>query len=86
MTDTFQDHTPGLESPPSHILNVSPNDNQDMPTSCRALNVATDGLVRVTLVGGTTGTVFIAAGVTFPLRAKRVWATGTTATGIAALS
>ncbi|PWJ12878.1 hypothetical protein SAMN05421539_11514 [Jannaschia seohaensis] len=39
--------------------------------------------MRVTTVGGSTEAIHIAAGVPFPIRVTRVWATG--ATGIVAL-
>lgn len=86
QNDTFGDLTPGLTSPAQHIEAVSPNDSADLIRASRALNVASGGVVRVTTIDGSTGDVYIAAGVAFPLRAMRVWATGTTATGIAALS
>lgn len=85
MADTFREYTPGLESPPSHLAAVTPSDTNDLATASRALNVEQNGFVRVTTVGGDTGTLFIAAGCTFPVRVRRVWSTGTTATGIVAL-
>jgi len=42
--------------------------------------------VQVTTSGGSVASVYIAAGTAFPVRATRVWATGTTASGITALS
>lgn len=86
MADNFEDFISGLESPPSRIDAVTPDDAADLPTSSRALNVAQSGLVQITTVGGTTASIYIAAGVAFPVRASRVWATGTTANGIVALS
>ena len=85
MSDTFANFQTGLESPAAHLLAITPNNNTDLPTACRALNVATSGTVRVTTVGGTTETVYVAAGVAFPVRAIRVWNTGTTATNIVAM-
>lgn len=85
MPDKFSSHTESLSSPPSHVLDVTPDDTTDLPVASRALNVAETGTVQVTTVGGTTATVTIAAGSTFPIRAQRVWATGTTATGIMAM-
>lgn len=85
MTDTFASHAAGLESPPSRTIAVTPDDGADLPFASRALNAAGEGAVRVTTVGGDTGTVYLAAGIAFPLRVRRVWATGTTATGIVAL-
>lgn len=85
MTDKFQGYTEGLNSPPSNILTLTPNDGTDLPAVIRCINAATSGSVRVTTINGDTGTVYIAAGVTFPIRANRVWATGTTASGLVGL-
>lgn len=86
MTDRFDNHTPGLESPASHLLAVTPSDATDLAQTSRALNVAQSGLVQVTTTGGSVATIYIAAGVPFPVRVTRVWSTGTTASGIVALS
>lgn len=86
MSDIFQNHTPGLESPPSHLLAVVPSDSADLAMASRAINVAQSGLVQVTTVAGSTAAVYVAAGVAFPVRATRIWATGTTASGITVLS
>lgn len=85
MPDKFANTTSSLESPAAYLAAVTPDDSADLPVAGRAINVATDGSVRVTTVGGTTGTVYIAAGGVFPVRASRIWATGTTATGIVVL-
>lgn len=82
MADPFANLTPGLESPASHIAAVVPSDTEDLTLVSRGLNVATSGTVRVTTVSDETATVFLAAGSAFPIRVKRIWATGTTATGI----
>lgn len=85
MKDDFSEFTPGLESPAVGIRQVTPSDTADIYMASRAINVATTGAVRVTTVGGTTETIYIAAGIAFPIRAQRVWQTGTTATGIVAM-
>lgn len=85
MSDAFAGHQTGLESPAVRIAEITPDDATDLARPCRALNVAAAGTVRVTTIEGDTGTVFVAAGGAFPIRATRVWATGTTATGIVAL-
>ena len=85
MTDPFSGHQAGLESPALYVDAVTPDDAADLSRPSRALNVAQSGAVRVTTVTGDTGTVFVAAGAAFPIRVVRVWATGTTATGIVAL-
>jgi hypothetical protein len=85
MPDLFESHTPGLESPAAHLTSVTPSDIADLQQACRALNVAASGAVRVTTVSGDIATITVAAGVPFPVRCRRVWATGTTATGIVAM-
>lgn len=85
MTDHFDSFIPGLESPATHLEEVTPSDAVNLANVSRALNVATSGSVRITTCGGDIATVTIAAGTAFPVRACRVWATGTTATGIVAL-
>ncbi|MEL6734364.1 MAG: hypothetical protein AAFO98_00565 [Pseudomonadota bacterium] len=85
MSDPFKNYTPGLESPATSVEAITPDDGTDLVQPSRALNVAQSGLVQITTLDDTTATVFIAAGIPFPVRAKRVWATGTTAVGIVSL-
>ncbi|MGI1662015.1 spike base protein, RCAP_Rcc01079 family [Palleronia sp. KMU-117] len=85
MPDLFASSTPGLESPAAHLKVVTPSDSEDMPFASRALNVSGGGAVRVTTVAGDVATIAVVAGVPFPIRCRRVWATGTTATGIVAM-
>ncbi|WP_299734633.1 hypothetical protein [uncultured Roseobacter sp.] len=82
MADKFESFSEGLQSPPSNLVPIVPNDSTDLPNAVRSLNVAESGAVRVTTVSGNTATLFIAAGIAFPVRAQRVLSTGTTATGI----
>lgn len=85
MADLFSNLTPGLESPAVDVADVTPNDLRDLPLTTRALNVATDGAVKITSKGGGIATVYVVAGIAFPVRATRIWQTGTTATGIVAM-
>lgn len=85
MKDTFGGFAGGLESPPTHLVAATPSDGADLPHASRAINVAGAGAVRVTTIGGTTGTLHVAAGVPFPIRATRIWQAGTTETGIVVL-
>ena len=82
MPDSFANFTSSLESPAASIFAITPDDGAELGNATRALNVAVSGKVRVTTVSGATDTIHIAAGIAFPIRATRVWATGTTATGI----
>lgn len=83
--DRFASHSVTPDQPATTLLEIVPSDNDDLPEVLAGLNVETPGLVRVTTKDGSTGSVFVAAGTMFPLRITRVWATGTTATGIRGL-
>ena len=85
MADLFSSHSESLSSPPSNLTRAVPSDTQDLAFVSRAINVAQSGTLRVTTLGGSVETVFVAAGIVFPLRAKRIWASGTSATGIVAM-
>ncbi len=86
MNDIFQNHIPGLESPAIQLGAVAPADGQDLAFVSRAIAVGGEGFVRVTTVTGHEGRIFIVPGAPFPIRVRRVWATGTTATDIVALA
>jgi len=83
--DRYASHarSPGL--PAGSVAAITPSDVSDLPEITVALNVAAPGAVRVTTLEGDVVDIHVAAGVAFPLRVRRVWATGTTATGIRAL-
>lgn len=86
MSDFFEHHVPGLESPASRLATVTPDDAADLAVTARAIAVGTEGFVRLTTVAGDTGRIYVVPGAPFPVRASRVWATGTTATEIVALA
>ena len=85
MSDPFSDFATSLESPASNAYDIVPDDAADIAVVTRALNVTVEGTVRVTTHSGQTVTLYIAAGGAFPIRVRRVWATGTSATGIVGL-
>lgn len=69
MSDPFKNYTSGLESPATLLEAVTPDDASDLAIPSRALNVQQSGTVRVTTTQGSTATLFIAAGICFPVRA-----------------
>ena len=85
MGDNFKNLPVDLNSPAEHVEAVVPNDSADLPNSTRALSVGVTGDVHLVTVAGDEETVYMAAGQPFPIRVKRVFATGTTATNIVAL-
>lgn len=85
MPDPFANRMRAPTDPAVTIFAISPSDGADLPLTTAGLNVLTPGRVRVTTAGGTEGTISVHPGHAFPIRATRVWETGTTATGITGL-
>jgi hypothetical protein len=85
MSDAFADRHRRPTDPAISVFEITPNDGLDLAHVTTALNVATPGTVRVTTVDGSTADVTVHPGVPFPIRARRVWFTGTTATGLRGL-
>ena len=86
MYDFFHDRTSGLESPATRLAGVTPNDTADLNFVSRAIAVGTEGFVQLITIGGDAGRVYVVPGAPFPIRARRVLATGTTASDIVALA
>ncbi len=85
--DRFSTFPATPDQPATMLVEVVPNDDgEGLAQMLLGLNVETPGHVRVTTRDGAVGTVFVAAGIFFPLRVSKVWATGTTATGICGLA
>lgn len=66
------------------IAAVTPSDSVDLPFIPRTLYVSVAGSVKVTMMDGSVDTYPNLIAGRHPIRATRVWATGTTATGIVA--
>jgi hypothetical protein len=84
--DQFKNHAQNLESPATRLAEIVPSDTTPLVFVTRAITVETAGHLQVVTAAGDTGRVFVAAGIPFPLRATRILATGTTATGIVGLA
>ena len=87
MTDPFKDHQTALTSPARNGFSVAPDDNTDLPVSCRSLFVGGAGNLSVILVGDSSPVAFtnISQGTILPVSVKRVLTSSTTATDIVAL-
>lgn len=85
MPDSFANSHRRPTDPAITVFDVSPDDGADLPHVTTALNVATPGVIRMTTVDGSTADLTVHPGHAFPVRARRVWLTGTTATGIRGL-
>lgn len=88
MADPNASLSTGMTGPTRQLLNVTPSDTVDVATVGRAITVLVSGTVRITAANNADGTYsdfHIAAGTPLPVCAKRIWDTGTTATGIVSL-
>jgi len=85
MAGEYDEYGRGITSPPDDGFAIVESDIADLPREIRAINVAVTGPVRVLTSKGNDLTVFIAAGIQFPLVCKKVFASGTTATGLVGL-
>ncbi len=86
ITDAYSHMSSGLSSPAVGAFAITPNDGSDLALMPRALMVATAGDVSVVMKDGSPATLpALMPGVVYPLRVKRVLATGTGAGGIVGL-
>jgi hypothetical protein len=64
---------------------ITPSDTDELPYITRAISIAVEGDLKIVTKRGSTVTIpsgYLAAKVMYSIRAKKVFATGTTATGI----
>lgn len=77
--------TPTYPMFPEDAAAVTPSDSADLP-QFSVIYVGVTGTVKVTTAQGTDVTFKgVAAGTVIPVRARRVWSTGTTATDMVAI-
>lgn len=86
MSDAFSGYARSMNDPAITVFDIAPDDATDLAQVTIALNVASPGTVRVTTADGSISDLSIYPGHAFPLRVRRVWLTGTTATGIVGLA
>ncbi|MEJ2816383.1 hypothetical protein [Caulobacter sp. CCG-8] len=70
--------------PAEDFYPVTPDNANDLAVFTRAICLAVGGDVKVHKLDGTAVTLTLPAGV-IPIRVRRIWSIGTTATGITAL-
>ena len=86
MADAYAHQARSVRDPAITTFDITPDDATDLAQVTIALNVASPGNVRVTTLDGSTADISVAPGQPFPIRARRVWQTGTSATGIRGLA
>lgn len=77
--DKFANHAPGLDSPASRAFAITPDDDNDLALTTRAIYVGQPGDIHLITANGDDVTfVGVPVGI-MPIRAVRVHATGTNA-------
>lgn len=73
-------------SPARQLRTITPSDSVDLPGGVRGIYAAVAGDIAIVAIDDSSPVVVtVAANSIFPVQAKRVCATGTTATGLVAL-
>jgi len=88
MADFFANHSSGLDSPATRAFAIVPDDNNDLAVIPRALYTGRGGSIVLALLDDVAEVTLLSvpAGIVLPLRARRVKATGTTATDMVGLA
>ena len=89
MADPYASTPDGLSTPARRAAAIVPSDSTDLPNVTKAIYVGTAGDVVLRAVFTDTVSVTfknVQPGMILPVCAKRVMATGTTATNLVALS
>lgn len=86
MTDRFAHTANSLSSPATHAFAIAPADGTDLAETTRAIYVGAGGAIAMRMQSGALVTLAgVPQGTLLPLRADRVLATGTTASGLIGL-
>jgi hypothetical protein len=86
MPDRYAAHTASFMAPASHGFAITPDDSTDLSEVTRGIYAGTGGDLSVVLREGATLTFAnVVGGTILPVRAARVRATGTTASGLIGL-
>ena len=85
MADLFSNNADTVFSPARKMVAVTPNDSADLADIPKALLIGVGGTLTITAADDTSSVALTVSAGVLPVRAKRVFATGTTATGIVAL-
>lgn len=90
QTDRFYRAPSALTGPAKYSFAITPNDGTDLATPCRTVYVGTAGNIKLELAGDTAGAFVILnnvpAGTMLAVRARKIWATGTSAANLVGLN
>ena len=85
MADPYASYASWAPGTVNNAAVVVPSDTADLPIVATMLGIGVGGLIKVTTAGGQTVSLTVTPMYLVPVRVVRVWATGTTASGIVAL-
>ena len=86
MADEWKNTFDSLIAPAAGAMEVTPNDELNLSKYAKTVYIGGDGDLRITTVDDDVVTFTgMKGGSYLPVRVKRIWSTGTTATGIIAL-
>lgn len=71
-----------ITAPASGVFVITPHDTNELSTYTRAIRATIAGNIKINGVDGIDCVCAFTAGETRPIRARLIYATGTTATGI----
>ncbi|MBI1495356.1 spike base protein, RCAP_Rcc01079 family [Halocynthiibacter styelae] len=82
MSNPFEGRSPNLSGPARDLLPVTPDDAADLPRICIGLYAEVGGAIVFTSETGAVRTVSVSDFSILPVAARRVHASGTTASGL----
>lgn len=87
MSDPFAKQIKTIDSVADNAYAITPDDAADLPTASRGMYVGTGGDIKVDLPKSAAPVVFVGvpSGAILPVRVKRVYVDGTTASDMVAL-
>lgn len=84
--DKFAAYVDSATNPARQLRAITPSDTENIPFVAKGIFVGTGGTISILAVGDTEAvTLTVQDGAILPIRARRINATGTTATGLVAL-
>lgn len=87
MPDNFENHASSITAPATNAFAITPADATDLAEVTRSIFVGGSGNVSVVMQSGQQVTFQgLVSGAFLPIRARRIRATGTTATAIVGLA
>ena len=84
--DKFSTYADSAANPARQLRAITPSDTENIPFVAKGIFVGTGGTISILAVGDTEAVALtVQDGAILPIRARRINATGTTATGLVAL-